>query len=186
LPKGDNTDFNKGFLVGFFLAEGSFTYSQKGKKKKNTVYSLASQKRWNKINLPNIREIVLSCGTLDIKRGYLDIILKEFPNIFKIYKYDKCVILKSRKRDIINFILKHVKGKTCDTKCLTDLSFNKSIKFIEGIVEGFLSGDGYYDVKNDRWRVGIKPNENLKDNLLLCCRILGYDFRYCSTRTVKA
>ena len=180
ISTGKREDYNRGFVVGFYLAEGSYLKNQVGIYK-NNIFSLSAQKRWGK-NKPHIKKVGVqfSCGILDLKRGYIDY-LKKYD--VKIRRYGNSINIQSRDKILLNLILKFVSGDLCDGKHLTQKVFNQSKNFMIGIVDGFLAGDGHLD--NKRYVVRIKPNYALKDDLLLLCRILGYDFRFCSVRAQK-
>jgi DNA modification methylase len=160
LPDGDDTEYDDGYFVGFYIAEGSKRKRDDGGDK----------------------GIQLSCGSKDIERGYVAKLKR-----WKLHQYiypDKpnVVHLRCNGNDIVSFINEYVDGNTCDTKKLKNTSFNRSKKFLQGVVDGFLEGDGHHDTKNDRWRLAIKPNPAFKDQLQLICRILGFDFRFSGTR----
>jgi DNA modification methylase len=180
--KETEQDYTNGFIVGFYLAEGSFIKNKVGIYKDNKL-SLNAQKRWG-INKEENKLVGLqfSCGIKDIERGYIEY-LKAYD--IKIRQYKNYIHVQSRDKNLLELIKKYIIGDTCHIKHFTQEVFNESKKFIEGVVDGFLAGDGYYDIKNNRYRIGICANYNLKDDMLLLCRILGYDFRFCSERKVK-
>lgn len=180
MQEGIRDDYDKGFVVGFYLAEGSFVKNRIGVYK-NTKYFLYAQRRWGKNEKQNkIVAVQFSCGIDDIKRGYIDK-LKMYD--VKIRQYGNCVNVQSRDRNLLDLIQEFVQGDLCDGKYLTNKVYNQSKKFLEGIIDGFVSGDGYYN--KERYTVRIKPNYNLKDDLMLICRLLGYDFRFYSVYKVK-
>jgi hypothetical protein len=172
----NSNDFRKGFIIGFFLAEGSYIKGKKGIYKDNTL-SKAAQKRWGRLNNPKTvyYGIQLACGEKDLELGYIDY-FKQFKVTIK--KYMKSIHVYSRDKNLLSLIKKYVYGEGCDKKHLKQSVWNESPEFIKGVVHGFLAGDGYYEEKNNRWRVKIKPNQDLLDDLILACRIIGYDFRY--------
>ena len=180
LPEGSSMDYEDGFVVGFFIAEGSYIKNKVGLYKDNN-FSRYARKRWGEVKSPYIKKVglQLSCGKEDIKRGYLDYFKKW--NV-KIRTYDNKVVVQSRDRDLFNLITKYVEGDGCDKKHLTQSAWNKNKLFLKGVIDGFLAGDGGFDSKSNRWRVGIKPNKELRDDLELACRIVGYEFRYEGTR----
>jgi hypothetical protein len=153
---GKEEDYNKGFLIGFYIAEGSYI-----------------KRHYKTDNITKIVGLQFSCGSKDVDKGYFNY----FNNyIYKTYTYKNDVRLHCFDKDLINLITNYVEGDLCDGKHLSQRCWNESLSFIKGIVDGFLAGDGHNDCKN-RWVVGIKPNKNLKDDLILACRLIGYDFR---------
>jgi DNA modification methylase len=174
LPYGNKGDYEDGFIIGFFLAEGSYIKNKVGNYK-NNKFSEYSIRRWghNPLSIKNVG-VQFSCGKTDIERGYINF-LKKY-NI-KEYHYGNCVYIYSRDKQLLNMISSFIDGEYADKKHLTNLAFNKSLKFIEGILDGFLAGDGSYDKKNDRNRSSICINKNLIEDIQLLCRILGYQFR---------
>lgn len=180
---GSIEDYEKGYIIGFYLAEGNMR-KYDYKEYKDNIYSEMAQKRWGNIErgIKNIG-VMLSCGQKDISRGYLKIPLKMG---FNMYEYNNEVHLRTHDKNIVKLIEEYVQGDVCDKKQLTDNTFNESLEFLKGILMGFLHGDGHYDKKNTRWRVGIKPNNILMEQIRLICRILHYDFRLCNPdREVK-
>jgi DNA modification methylase len=186
LLNGTQDDYDNGFIVGFYLAEGSWIYREY-KPFKNNDLSKYSQKalihRFGKIKPRGIhrRGVQFSCGKKDIDRGYVKklekyhININRYGNRVHITNYD----------DIFELVKLYVTGRHCDTKYLLDLAFNKSKMFLKGIIDGFLAGDGCYEKEARRWRVAIKPNWKLKEQIEMICRIVGYDFRFNSVRNVK-
>jgi DNA modification methylase len=172
----NSDDFRKGFIIGFFLAEGSYIKGKRGIYKDNTL-SKAAQKRWGRLNNPKTvyYGIQLACGEKDLELGYIDY-FKQFKITIK--KYMRSIHVYSRDKNLLSLIKKYVYGEGCNKKHLKQSIWNESPEFIRGVVQGFLAGDGYYEEKSNRWRVKIKPNQDLLDDLILACRIIGYDFRY--------
>jgi len=182
IDAGTYKDYLEGYVVGFFLAEGSYTKREVGVYK-DTVFSKSAQKRWGrqKQKIKKV-EIMLSCGTKDIERGYISNIEKLYS--IRKYIYGNHLHIRSTDKNFLKLLDDYVEGENAYEKHLRNKAFNQSKKFMEGIIDGFLNGDGCWDKENNRWRVGICPNMNLKDNLMLLCRFLGYNFRYESLREV--
>jgi len=184
LPDGTETDYSDGFNCGFFIAEGNFRKNRKVAEYKDSIYSKMGRIRygnpkeetWN-------QEVIFSCGKKDEERGYLKH-LERYS--LKKYNYkENILIIKSADKQLVSMIDSYITGNKCNEKHFTDKAFNTSISFMRGCVDGFLAGDGSYDEANNRWRVGIKPNPRLKDELEVMCRILHYDFRFESIHEIK-
>lgn len=185
LPIGKQKDYKYGYLVGFFLAEGNFIYRKRFNKCSNfSMYALkrwALEKGYSSVEeyLKNRKEkeivgIELSCGIKDEKKGYLDNFIHLFE--FKQHKYGNELMLVSY-GEVCNFIGKYIGGDTSHNKFLKNDVFNTSIKFLNGVLQGFLDGDGYYDKVNDRYRVNVTKNEELVESLMVIAKILNKEFR---------
>ena len=182
IDNGDESDYNMGFFVGFFIAEGSYVW-RNYKEYKDNYYSRKSIKRWGESKRGKKKvAITLTCGIKDLSRGYIRIL--ESIVKFKRYEDGNKISLRTYDKNVLKFINKYVSGIYCDQKALTNDAFNVSKEFMRGVLDGFLSGDGHYEKDNKRWRVGIKPNHKLKNQLQLLCRIFGYKFRYEGIRDV--
>ena len=76
---------------------------------------------------------------------------------------------------ILNAILNElVSGKTAEDKCFSSIIWDYSNNFIRAMLNGYLKGDGYWDKKNNRWRLGFIRNYNLERDLRTACARLGY------------
>lgn len=54
---------------------------------------------------------------------------------------------------------RYVSAGTAHTKRLTVHAWQRSDVFLAAVVQGYLDGDGGYDAKNDRWRLGFCAND---------------------------
>lgn len=179
LRDGDNTEYNDGWCVGFYIAEGSWVYRDY-KPYKNNKISLGGQTSAliQHGYLPNRgrhrRGVQFSCGILDRDRGYFTRLARyhinanQYNNVIQLTNYD----------DLFHLIEQYVDGEACNTKRLLDSAFNKSKAFLKGILDGFLAVDGHYEESSRRWRIKIKPNNLLIRQFETICRILGYEFRH--------
>lgn len=158
IDKGDECDYDHGYFVGFFLAEGNYI-KRKGKKV----------------------GIQLSCGVKDIGRGYIKKI-KKYSDI-RTYIYNNIVCIRKYSKKIASDISKYIGGETSHDKEIKSEVLNTSISFIRGVMEGFLDGDGSYD--NGRWKVGLTLNKRLLVGIESLCRILGWDIRIQNDRVVN-
>ena len=176
LPLGSDQDYLDGFFIGFFVAEGNYIFKNYKPYKDNQL-SLYSQKHCGRTPR-GIRKvgIQLSCGKKDIERKYIDNLLK--ISRLNIYQYGNNVRIRSYSKKLLNFINEYVEGTIAKDKNFSTAIYNKSMNFLKGILNGFLAGDGHYEVVNRRWAIGITPNLNLKNDLQMICRTLGYEFRY--------
>jgi len=74
-------------------------------------------------------------------------------------------------------IAQFVSGKGAKGKHLTKSVWKEDHEFIRGIMTGYLEGDGHWDKKNNRWRLGLTRNRKLETDLRLMCDILGWSMR---------
>jgi len=180
--EGDQKDYDYGFALGFFLAEGTLEY----RKHKNTKQSLTilngfARKKGMTLeeylnHTTDIRRVCLSVGQSDFERGYIAILQKHFK-FTKPYKVkgENGYLLCSSDLAFIHLIKEYTEGQTSHNKHLKNEAYNRSWKFLEGIMDGFLSGDSYNDKKGDRFRVKITTNYKLRDDLIFLSKALGYD-----------
>lgn len=77
---------------------------------------------------------------------------------------------------VLNAIIKElVSGRTAKDKGFAPAVWRYSNKFLASMLEGYLSGDGSYEVKNKRWRLAFTRNYNLERDLRTACARLGYN-----------
>ena len=68
--------------------------------------------------------------------------------------------------DIFDAILeKYVGGRTSHNKHLKTICWSMSNEFLREIMKGYLEGDGHYDEKNNRWRLGFTKNRKLETTI---------------------
>lgn len=76
---------------------------------------------------------------------------------------------------ILNAIIDElVAGRTAADKGFSSIVWRYSDTFIASMLTGYLSGDGHWDAKNKRWRLGFTRNYNLERDLRVACSRLGY------------
>ena len=150
------------WLAGLYLAEGS--------KADDTIQiagNVSDEGRWERIQC-----IVASYGgvaTRTIKGNKMDI---------RIYG------------KVLNAIIAElVSGHNAKTKCLATVCWRYSNVFLRELLDGYLSGDGGWDEKNQRWRLGFARNYNLERDLrVLASRlsfhlVLNLSYSKCQTGT---
>src|SRR5699024_8164746 len=74
---------------------------------------------------------------------------------------------------ILGVIDRYVSNGTAKTKRLRLPAWQRSDAFLAAVVEGYLSGDGHHDVKNDRWRLGFCANDEWAADLRTLAARLG-------------
>jgi len=79
---------------------------------------------------------------------------------------------------ILNGIIDaYVAGRTAGDKHLHPRCWQRSNTFLAAVLDGYLSGDGHYDRKNDRYRINFTNNDNWASDLRTLCARLGYSLR---------
>lgn len=134
------------WLLGLYIAEGSHS--------KDTIqFSLCSDEvKW----LERIRSAIESVGgvmTYDITNNSLNV--RCYSKIFNA---------------IIN---QYIGGKTAKDKHLNSICWKLSNENLKEIVNGYLDGDGSYEKKNNRWRLGLTENSYLERDLRTLAARLG-------------
>jgi hypothetical protein len=71
----------------------------------------------------------------------------------------------------------YVYGSNARTKGLTSRVWRRSDDFLRALLVGYLEGDGHYDEKNDRWRLGFTRNDRLAADLRTLAARLGLPLR---------
>ena len=181
LPEGSQFEWEIGFALGYFIAEGSLVY----RKHKNTKQSLATLNGLARKNgmtlekyiayMSDIERVYFAVGRADFERGYVDVVQKyfKFAKPHKVSKngYQLC----STDLDLIHLIKFYIEGHDSYTKHLKNEAYNRSLKFLEGILDGYLAGDGGYDRKGDLFAVHMATNYRLYNDLIFLAKLLGYD-----------
>ena len=67
-----------------------------------------------------------------------------------------------------------VTGRVARDKGFAPVVWRYSNRFLAAMVDGYLHGDGHFDQKNNRWRLGFTRNYNLERDLRAACARLGY------------
>jgi len=141
-----------GWIVGLWLAEGNYEY-----KRKALRFSLNF----------NEKEYVLKIKKWALKYG----------GRFRTHRHNKVRVVVVT-GEVPYAIIKHyTSGSGAKLKRLSHWAFSESNKFLKGVLDGFLAGDGYYDSKNNRWRFPITTNKALIEDLKAICNRLGYYMR---------
>jgi len=155
LPNEEGTPlgtYKNGWVVGLWLAEGN--YEMEGK---SVRFSL------------NVKENNLA--------KKLKVWSEKYAGRYREHNYgnNKAVIISG---EVPYAIIKHYTSRAgAKYKRLSGNVFNENNKFLEGVLDGFLAGDGCYDAKNDRYRFMITTNRDLIEDLRTICNRLGFFMR---------
>jgi hypothetical protein len=74
-------------------------------------------------------------------------------------------------------IRRYVAGDSARNKSLQPAVWRRSNAFLHHLLAGYLEGDGWYDAKNDRWRLNFTDNQWLARDLRTVCARLAYSCR---------
>jgi hypothetical protein len=75
---------------------------------------------------------------------------------------------------MIELVKRFVRGASAKTKRLTREAYWYGKEFLTGILLGYLKGDGHWDHKNKRWKLGLTKNKGLIMDLRIVCQLTGY------------
>ena len=79
---------------------------------------------------------------------------------------------------ILRAILKeYISGDNAKNKRLTTKSWQRSNMFLRSLLLAYLEGDGHWDAKNNRWRLGFCNNDGLASDLRSMSARLGIECR---------
>ena len=147
--ESDGIDQALGEFIGWYLAEGSQLDGGDG-----IQLSISADER------PQAEALVTT-------------IRHKFGIIGRIHVYENKLSLVFASRLITVLVERFVRGQDAKSKRLTRESFLYGTAFLEGVLSGYLQGDGGWDALNQRWRLGFCRNEGLLTDLRVICRLTG-------------
>ena len=71
----------------------------------------------------------------------------------------------------------YVSGRGASGKHLDVRVWRRGDDFLSAVLTGYLHGDGHFDAKNQRWRIGYCNNDMLTDDLRTLCARVGASIR---------
>jgi hypothetical protein len=150
-PVAGLDDEMTGWLVGLYIAEGS---------RSEDMVQIAS----------HVRETE--------RFDRLQVIADAFDGRFALHHTKGNTATANLSGKIIRGILDtYVGGRTSGDKRLAPACWRRSDTFLRALLDGYLSGDGHHDVKNDRWILGFTANDGLATDLRALAARLGYSLR---------
>ena len=152
MPQALN-DAEIGWLVGTFLADGSWSHDR-------TAFTIAS----------NSNEVE--------RFSRLRQIAEQYDGSFRIAWVEgnsTSAIVHSR--ILAAIIQTYLSGENADGKHLNVRCWRRSNAFLHHLLLGYLQGDGHHDQSNRRWRIGFAQNDALAADLRTVCGRLGYQLR---------
>lgn len=79
---------------------------------------------------------------------------------------------------ILNAIIDtYISGNTAKHKHLSPKSWQRSNRFLEALLKGYLEGDGHFDASNNRWRLGFTQNLELEADFRALSARIGISVR---------
>jgi len=85
-----------------------------------------------------------------------------------------CMNIRVYGRVLFAILDELVSGRTAHDKAFAPVVWRYSNRFLAAFVLGYLEGDGHWDAKNRRWRLGFCRNYSLERDLRVACARLGY------------
>jgi hypothetical protein len=144
-------DEDIGWLVGLYVAEGS---------RSETTVQIAG----------HVRE--------DARHARLARIASALDATCTVYRTGENTVTANLHGSVLSGVLdRYVSRGTAKTKRLQLAAWQRSDAFLAAVVDGYLSGDGHYDAKNDRWRLGFTANDEWAADLRTLAARLGAGLR---------
>jgi modification methylase len=143
-----------GEYIGWYLAEGNLLDNEDG-----VQFSMCSDE-------------------IPVAERLIELIKRRFGVVGRIHIYSKSMHLIFSSRFIVALIKRFVQGNDAKTKRLTREAFYYGLPFVKGILSGYLQGDGHWESKSSRWRIGLCRNEGLITDLGVICKILEHRLRF--------
>ena len=149
-PGGLDDDMT-GWLVGLYIAEGS---------RSEDIVQIASHTRETE-RFDRLRDIA-----------------DAFDGRFALHHTKGNTATANLSGKVIRAILDtYVGGRTAQDKRLAPACWRRSDAFLASVLDGYLSGDGHYDKKADRWALGFCANDGLATDLRAIAARLGRSLR---------
>jgi len=145
-----------GFVIGLYIAEGSKMTSER-KKKNGIQFALHKKEQY-------LADKVINFS-------------KKFNGMCSTYVYNNNLAVHLWGKIPMAIIDHYVVGYGAKLKHLSNEAWMENNMFLEGVLQGYLEGDGHYDIMNNRWRIGFALNRQLEYDLRLICNRLGYNMR---------
>lgn len=143
-------DIDIGWIVGMYLAEGSGVSTGK--------IEIASH--------------IENAGRF--KR--LDTIARQFDSRCRVHRRaGKSAVACINSKVLSSVILAYLAGVNAKTKRLQGRCWNRSNRFLDSLLDGYLEGDGHFERCNSRWQLRFSRNRRLEHDLRTVCARLGYE-----------
>jgi DNA modification methylase len=140
-----------GWLIGLYIAEGS--------RSGNTIQIAGHANETNRL-------------------ARLRLIAREYGATCAVhYTHGQAATINLHGNALSGVIDQYVGGRTAHDKHLRTRCWRRSDDFLSHLLRGYLDGDGHYDQKNDRWRMGFCRNDALASDLRTIAARLGKPLR---------
>ena len=145
-------DEDIGWLLGTFLADGSFDSRDR--------IQISGHINETAVRLPRLRRIA-----------------EAYDGTATAHHYDNTASIVVRSPILTAVIRRYLAGSSAHNKSLRAATWRRSNAFLDAILRGYLEGDGHWDAKNQRWRLGFTDNPWLARDLRVIAARLGYRCR---------
>lgn len=130
-----------GWLVGLYLAEGTRSIDKDGKHSRVQLHG-------------HVKE-------MDTWSEKLTGLIRSFGGTSHQHKYGNRGILVIESSVVQAMLDLYIGGKTAAKKYLKPAVWRRSNEFLSQLIKGYLDGDGFWDAKNSRYRLGFTRNYRL-------------------------
>lgn len=146
------------WFIGHFIAEGSYSYDTNGQPK---TIQIATNKHNDKV------------------LSMIQTVCKQIGGTYSVYDDDDSIgngrNIHIWSKVLLAILSEYVSGRLSYGKHFSSKCFNVSKQNLHYMLQGYLDGDGHYELKNDRYRFAFtRKNYELVYDLQLICNILGY------------
>ena len=107
--------------------------------------------------------------------GELQMIVKDYGgSCHRHNTQGKAAAIVIHSKALLGILREYVGGRIAKDKHLKVKCWARTNAFLKHMLAGYLHGDGHYDKKNNRWRLGFTRNVSLARDLRTICARLGY------------
>jgi hypothetical protein len=145
-----------GWLVGLYLAEGSRSGDT----------------------------LQISGHTNEVERwAKLEKLADNYGDHFRLYSHNgNAAHAHIDGKMLLSIIDTYINGKLAKGKHLAPACWKRSNNFLSQVLQGYLEGDGHFEINNNRWRLGFTKNDALAQDLRTLAGRLGFSLRLKRTK----
>lgn len=145
-------DEEVGWFLGTFLADGAFDSRDR--------IQIAGHIDETAVRLPRLRRLA-----------------EAYDGTASAHHYDNTASIVVRSPILAAAVRRYLGGTSARNKSLRAAAWRRSNAFLDALLHGYLEGDGHWDAKNQRWRLGFTDNGWLARDLRVLAARLGYRCR---------
>lgn len=101
---------------------------------------------------------------------------------FRLHVYGNSASGNINGYSMVGLIDTYINGKLAKGKHLAPVCWKRSNVFLAQVLQGYLEGDGHFEVSNKRWRLGFTNNVELAQTLRTLSGRLGFSLRLKRTK----